>query len=167
MNDLILVDMIAAATPYANPALVGQIDDADNYAAIAAASGQLSNLFYSANILVMNNNQGIVSATTKGNDGQYINPANVLNEITGGGNLRMIKHPAVGFNKFFLGDGNVYHVDLRGDVIVRIGYNLDDADRNQYSLYVEQFFFSYIETSKRPGLVYGDFATIKAAIEKP
>lgn len=166
MNDLILVDMINNATAYANAALVGQIDNADNYAAIAAAAGQLGNSYYTPNVLVMNNNQGIVSASQKGTDGQYINPTTVMNEVNSAG-LNIIKHPAVGFNKFFLGDGSVYKVLLKGDLVVRIGYSNDDFDRNQYSLVVEQYFFSYISKARKVGLVYGDFAAIKASIEKP
>lgn len=166
MNDLILVDMIANATAYANAGLVGQIDNADNYAAIAAAAGQLGNSYYTPNVLVMNNNQGIVSASLKGTDGQYINPENLMKEINSAG-LRIIKHPSVAFGKFFLGDGSVYKVLLKGDLIVRIGYSNDDFDRNQYSLVVEQYFYSYVSQARKAGLVYGDFDAIKASIEKP
>jgi hypothetical protein len=165
MNDLILADMVTNATAYSNAGLVGQIDNADNYAAIAAAAGQLGNSYYTPNLLVMNNNQGIVSASLKGTDGQYINPASVMNEINSAG-LNIIKHPSVAFGKFFLGDASVYKVLLKGDLVVRIGYSNDDFDRNQYSLVVEQYFYSYISQARKAGLVYGDFAEIKAAIEK-
>lgn len=166
MNDIILTDMVANATPYANAGLVGQIDNADNYAAIAAAAGQLGNSFYTPNLLVMNNNQGIVSSSLKGTDGQYINPEAIMKEINSAG-LNIVKHPSVAFGKFFLGDASVYKVLLKGDLIVRVGYSNDDFDRNQYSLVVEQYFYSYISQARKAGLVYGDFAEIKAAIEKP
>lgn len=166
MNDLILVDMIANASSYSNPVLVGQIDNADNYGAIAAVAGQLGNSYYTPNVLVMNNNQAFVSASQKGSDGQYINPEMILKEINSAG-LNIIKHPSVAYDNFFLGDGSVYQVLLKGDLVVRIGYSNDDFDRNQYSLVVEQYFYSYIPESKKVGLVYASFADVKASIEMP
>jgi hypothetical protein len=166
MNDVILADLIANATAYSNPDLVGQIDNADNYAAIAAIAGQIGNSFHTPNVLVMNNNQGIVSATLKGTDGQYINPANVLAEINAAG-LKMVKNPGVDFDHVFVGDGSVYKVLLRGDLVIRVGYSNDDFDRNQYSLVVEQYFYSYISQAKKAGLVYASLTDVKASIEKP
>lgn len=166
MNDLILADMITNASAYANADLVGQIDNADNYAAIGAVAGQLGNHFYTPNVLVMNNNQGIVSATQKGTDGQYINPDALMKEINASG-LKMIKNPGVDFDHIFMGDGSVYKVLLRGDLIVRIGYSSDDFDKNQYSLVVEQYFYSYISQARKAGLVYASLSAVKASIEKP
>lgn len=166
MNDIILTDLIANASAYSNPALVGQIDNADNYAAIAAIAGQVGNSYYTPNVLVMNNNQGIVSATLKGTDGQYINPTNVLNEINASG-LKILKNPGVDFDHVFVGDGSVYKVLLRGDLIVRIGYSGDDFDRNQYRMLVEQYFYSYISQARKAGLVYASLTDVKASIEKP
>ncbi len=166
MNDQILVDMIANASPYSNPVLSGQIDNADNYAAMASVGGQLGNFYYTPNILALNNNQSIVSSTTKGTDGQYINPTPVLDEINRLG-LKVIKHPSIAFNKFFMGDGSVYKVLLKGDIIIRIGFPNDDFLKNQFSLLVEQYYYSYISSARKTGLVYGDFSAIKALIEKP
>lgn len=166
MNDIILTDLIANASAYSNPDLVGQIDNADNYAAIAAIAGQVGNFYYTPNVLVMNNNQGIVSATTKGSDGQYINPENILKEINASG-LKILKNPGVDFDHVFVGDGSVYKVLLRGDLIVRIGYSGDDFDRNQYRMLVEQYFYSYISQARKAGLVYASLTAVKASIETP
>ncbi len=166
MNDIILADMVAAASTYSNADLVGTIDNADNYAAIAAVAGQLGNHFYTPNVLVMNNNQGIVTAAQKDTTGQYIDPQMLLKEINATG-LQIIKHPSVAFGNFFLGDGSVYKVLLKGDLIVRIGYSNDDFDKNQYSMVVEQFFYSYISQARKAGLVYASFEAVKALIEEP
>jgi hypothetical protein len=166
MNDLILTDMIANASAYSNAALAGQIDNADNYSAIGAVAGQLGNSFYTPNVLVLNNNQGIVNASQKGTDGQFINPDALMKEINAAG-LQIVKNPSIDFGKFFLGDGSVYKVLLRGDLIIRIGFSNDDFDRNQYSLVVEQYFYSFISDARKAGLVYADFAAVKAAIETP
>jgi len=166
MNALILSDMIANATAYNNPALAGEIDNADNYAAIGAVAGQLGNAYYTPNVLVLNNNQGIVNASQKGTDGQFINPEALMKEINAAG-LNIAKNPDVNFGKFFMADGSVYKVLLRGDLIIRIGYSNDDFDKNQYSLVVEQFFYSFMSDARKAGLVYADFEEVKAAIEKP
>jgi hypothetical protein len=166
MNDLILTDMIANASAYSNAGLVGTINNATDWDAIAAAAGQLGNSYYTPNVLVMNNNRGIIAATSKDTTNQYINYSPVLAEINAGG-LQMIKHPSVAIGNFFLGDGSVYKVLLKGDLIVRIGYSNDDFDRNQYSLVVEQYFYSYIPQARKAGLVYGGFTAIKASIETP
>ncbi len=164
MNDLILTDMIANATAYSNAGLALSINNADNWAAIAAAAGQLANTYHTPSVLVLNPNQGIISAAVKDSTGQYVDYSPLMKEIEAG-NIKVIRHPSVAMGKFFIGDGSVYKVLLKGDIIVRIGYSNDDFDRNQYSLVVEQFFYSYISQARKSGLIYGDFAAIKTAIE--
>ena len=166
MNDAVLTNMIASATAYSNAGLALQIDNADDWAAIAAVAGQLANSYYTPNVLVLNPNRGIIAATAKDSTGQYINYQPVMDEIKSG-NLQVIKHPSVAIGNFFLGDGSVYKVFLKGDVIVRIGYSNDDFDRNQYSLVVEQYYYDYVSDARKAGLVYAGFTAVKAAIEKP
>lgn len=166
MNNLILTSMIAEASPYVNASLALQVDNADDWAAIAAVSGQLGNGYYTPNVLVMNQNKGIIAAASKDTTGQYIDYGPLMNEINAG-NLKTIKHPSVGLQKFFLGDGNIYKVLLKGDIQVRIGWSNDDFDKNQFSVVVEQFFFNYVSQARKAGLVYADFAAVKTAIEKP
>ena len=164
MNNQILVNMIASASTYTNAQLVGAIDDADDWAAIAAVAGQLGNLYYTPNVLVMNNNKGIIAAANKATDGHYIDYSPIMNEINAG-SLSVFKHPSIGLQKFFLGDGSVYKVRLKGDLQVRIGYSQDDFDRNQNSVIVEQFYFDYVSQARKAGLVYADFAAVKTSIE--
>jgi len=166
MNDLILTDMIAQASPYAYNGLDGQIDNADDYAAIGAAVAQLQSLFYTPNVLVLNPADAWRMRLTKGVDGHYIMPP-----FTWNGNTyefgRVIVDPRVAVGYFFIGDGNVYNVDLKGDIIVRVGYINDDFVRNQYRIVVERYFYNYISEARKAGFIYADFATIKADIEKP
>ena len=76
----------------------------------------------------------------------------------------VITDPRVAIGYAFVGDGSIYHVDLRGDLIVRMGYSTGDFEANQYTLLVEQYFFNHISTAQKPGFVYFNFATVKAAI---
>jgi hypothetical protein len=162
----VLTDMIALATPYSNPVLVGQIDNADDWAAIAAAVGQAGNALAPTNLLITNNNRGIVTAATKGNDGHYLNYQGIKDEINAGG-ITHFKHPDVAFNSFIVGDGNAMKVRLQGGMIIKIGTINDDLIKNQYCVVVEQFYHTYASSAKRVGLITGDFTTVKASIEKP
>lgn len=164
MTDLILTDMIANASPYAYNGLDGQIDNADDYAAIGAAIAQLQALYYTPNVLVLNPADAWRMKLQKGVDGHYIMPPFQWDGKTYEFGT-VVVDPRVAVGNFFIGDGSVYHVDLKGDIIVRIGYNGDDFIRNQYTIVVEQYFYNYISTAKKPGFIYANFNTIKADIE--
>jgi hypothetical protein len=166
MNANVLTSLLAYTSTYSNAALVGQIDNADDYAAIAAAVGQLGNFYHTPNVLVVNNNRMIVAASNKGTDGQYIDPTPLMNEINAGG-IKIVRSPDVAFDEFIIGDGGAYNVDLLGDVIVRFGWENDDHRKNMFSVAVEQYYFAYGSQARKTGLVKGNFTTIKASIEKP
>lgn len=167
MNALILADMITSASAYSYSGLDDLVDNADDYAAIGAAIAQLQNNYYTPNVLVINPGDAWRMRLTKSTgDGQYLMPPFSWNGQTYEFG-RVIVDPAVAIGNFFVGDGNVYNVDLKGDIIVRIGFNSDDFIKNQYSMVVEQYFYNYISQARKSGLIYGNFAAIKAAIEKP
>lgn len=167
MNSLILTDMVSQASSYTYSGLDDLVDNADDYGAIGAAIAQLQTFFYTPNVLVLNPADAWRMRLTKSTgDGQYLMPPFQWNGATYEFG-RVIVDPAVAAGNFFVGDGSVYNVDLRGEVIVRVGYNQDDFIRNQYSMVVEQYFYNYISNARKSGLIYGNFATIKAAIEKP
>jgi HK97 family phage major capsid protein len=164
MNSLILTDMTTAASTYSYPALALKIDNADRYAAIGAAVSQLQSLGYQPNFIAVNPADAWVMRLIKGTDGHYVMPP-----FTWNGQSyefgKVIVDPSIAVGNFFLGDGNVYNVDMRGDIIVRIGYVNDDFIRNQYSLVVERYFYNYIPQSRKTGLIYTSYATVMTAIE--
>lgn len=164
MNDLILTDMLTQASPYAYNGLDGSVENADDYAAIGAAIAQLQSLYYTPNVLVLNHADAWRMKLTKGEDGHYIAPPFQWNGTTYEFGT-VIVDPRVAVGNFFIGDGSVYHVDLRGEVIVRMGYANDDFIKNQYSLVVEQYFYNYISDARKAGFIYANFAVIKADIE--
>ncbi len=167
MNALILTDMVTQASAYSYSGLDDLVDNADDYGAIGAAIAQLQTNYYTPNVLVLNPADAWRMRLTKSTgDGQYLMPPFTWNGVTYEFG-RVIVDPAVAAGNFFVGDGNVYNVDLKGEIIVRIGYNQDDFIKNQYSMVVEQYFYNYISNIRKAGLIYGNFATIKAAIEMP
>lgn len=165
MQAQVLADMISGASSYSNAALVGQIDNADDWAAIAAIAGQLGNGYYTPNVIIMNNNQSIVSAALKDTVGQYVDSSNLQREIANGG-LSILKSPAVTFGDVIVADASVVKVLLRGDMQVRIGFGDGDFDANMFSLVVEQYFYSYVPEARKGGIVNATLSTVKASIEK-
>lgn len=166
MNALILTDMITQASPFTFAGLDDDIIDPDDYAAIGAVICQLQNFFYSPNVLVLNPADAWRMRLTKDLQGRYqMSPLNGKDGAYEFGAIITDPRVAIGFA--FVGDGSIYNVDLRGDLIVRMGYSTGDFEANQYTLLVEQYFFNYISQAKKPGFVYFNFETVKAAIATP
>lgn len=167
MNALILTDMIAQASPFTFAGLDGEIDTPDDYAAIGAVICQLQNFFYMPNVLVLNPADAWRMRLTKDLQGRYqMSPLNGPDGKTYEFGA-IITDPRVAIGYAFVGDGSIYNVDLRGDLIVRMGYSTGDFEANQYTLLVEQYFFNYISQARKPGFVYFNFDTVKAAIAAP
>ena len=164
MNDIILGDMITNASAYAYNGLDNSVDNADDYAAIGAAVAQLQSLYKVPNVLVLNPADAWRMKLTKGTDGHYIMPPFSWNGQTYEFGT-VIVDPRVAIGNFFIGDGNAYNVDLKGEIQVRIGFNSDDFIKNQYTMIVEQYFYNYISEAKKSGFIYANFAVIKADIE--
>lgn len=165
MNSIVLSDMVTNASAYAYNGLDGDIDSPDDYAAIGAALAQLQSLRYSPNVLVLNPADAWRMRLQKGSDGHWVLPPFTWNGQTYEfGNV--IVDPDVAVGNFFIGDGTVYNVLMKGDIIVRIGYasSTDDFESNQYTMIVEQYFYNYITSARKAGLIYASFDTIKADI---
>jgi hypothetical protein len=164
MNALILTDMISQASPFAYTGLNGAISNPDDYAAIGAAICQLQSFFYEPNVLVINPADAWAMRLTKDLQGRY-----QMSPLTGADGKTyefgaIITDPRVAIGYAFVGDGSIYNVDLRGELIVRMGYSTGDFEANQYTLLVEQYFFNHISQAKKPGFIYFNFGTVKAAI---
>lgn len=164
MNALILTDMITQASPFAFTGLNSSISNPDDYAAIGAAICQLQSFFYEPNVLVINPADAWAMRLTKDLQGRY-----QMSPLTGADGKTyefgaIITDPRVAIGYAFVGDGSIYNVDLRGELIVRIGFSTGDFEANQYTLLVEQYFFNHISQAKKPGFIYFNFNTVKAAI---
>jgi len=166
INDLVLTDLLAGASTFTFTGLNASIDNADNYAAIGAAVTQVQSLYFTPNVLFINPVDYMKMTFIKDTQGNYvIAPLSWNGRTYAFGDI--VIDPRITAGSFLLGDAKMYNVDLYGDVIVKIGYVNDDLIRNQYSVVVEQFFYSYMSANKKPAIVKGVFATIKTALETP
>lgn len=164
MNALILTDMITQASPFTYTGLNGAISTPDDYAAIGAVIAQLQSFFYEPNVLVINPADAWAMRLTKDLQGRYqMSPLTAADGKTYEFGT-IITDPRVAVGYAFVGDGSIYHVDLKGELIIRMGYSTGDFEANQYTLLVEQYFFNHISTAQKPGFVYFNFATVKAVI---
>lgn len=166
VNDLVYADLIAAAPAYTYTGLNGAagIDNADNFAAVGAATTQIQNLYFNPNVLIQNPADKTKMSFVKDSTGQWVvNPLPALFP-----NLEAsFADPRVAAGNFLLGDLNMFNVDLLGDVIVRVGYNGTDLIQNQYTVVVEQYFYDYMSANRAGAMFYGTYASIKTAIETP
>lgn len=166
MNDInaqILADMIAAFPTFTFTGLNGQIYHADDYAAIGAAICQIQSLFFSPTVLVLNPADSWKMSLTKDDVGRYQMPPFAFNGQTFEFGS-VITDPRVPIGHFIVGDGQTFNVDMKGGVIVRIGYNGTDFITNQQTVVVEQYFYDYISNNRLGAWVYGTFASIKGII---
>lgn len=166
MNDInaqILTDMLAAFPSFTFTGLNGQIYHADDYAAIGAAIAQIQTLFFTPTVLALNPADAWRMKLTKDDVGRYQMPPFAFNGNTFEfGNV--ITDPRIAIGHFIVGDGQTFNVDMKGGVIIRIGYNGTDFVQNQQTLVVEQYFYDYISNNRLGAWVYGNFEVIKGVI---
>lgn len=157
--DLILTNLVSNTPTFSYTGLNAKIDNADNFAAIKAATVQAKNLYFNPNVLFLNPADEAIMSLQRSTTGDLLSYP--LDEMFDA----VIVDPRITAGTFLLGDLSNYNVDFYGDVIVKIGYVNDDLIRNQFTVVVEQFFFQYISSNKLGGLVKGTFSTIKTALE--
>lgn len=166
VNQAILPNIIAAATPYSSGAVFQQgsvVPNVNEFDAIAAMAAQVDNATFGAraNAAVMSTNKKYRMGIIKNTQGAYLNPPDVLSGIGFVGN------PSMAADAVLVGDLKQYNIILRGGLIVRVGYNGTDFAENRYSVVLEQFYFDYISSIRKVAIVGGpDFATVKTAISQ-
>jgi hypothetical protein len=164
VNQAILPNIITAATAYNTAASFQQgtvVPSVNDFDAIAAMAAQVDNATFGAraNTAVMSTFKKYRMGIQKNTQGSYLNAPDVLNGIGFVGNASMAADDVL------VGDLKQYNIILRGGLIVRVGYNGTDFAQNMYSVVLEQFYFDYISTVRKPAIVKGpDFATVKALI---
>jgi len=164
VNSAILPNIILAATAYNTGASFqggDPVPTPTDFDALAAMAAQVDNATFGAiaNTAIMSTFKKYRMGIIKNTQGSYLNPPAVLN------NLAFVGNPDMGADDVLVGDLKQYNIILRGGMIVRVGYNGTDFAENKYSAVLEQFYFDYISTVRKPAIVKGpDFATVKAAI---
>lgn len=156
INDVVLADIISNATAfniaatYAGP---GQgVTTPNGYDAIAAMAAQVETATFSsllANAALMSTIKKYRLGTLKDTQGRWLNAPDVLS------NISMVSNAAMGADDVIVGDLKQYNLALRGGIIVRVGYNGTDFAENRFSTVIEQFYFNYISTIRKPAIVKG------------
>jgi hypothetical protein len=164
VNSAILPDIKTKATAYNTgdsfKQLVG-VPDANDFDALAAMAAQVDNVTFGAiaNAAIMSTFKKYRMGVTKNDQGSYLNPPAVLD------NVSFVGNPDMGDDDVVTGDFKQYNIILRGGLLVRVGYNGTDMAEGKYSTVMDQYYFNYISSVRTKALVKGpDFATVKAAI---
>jgi HK97 family phage major capsid protein len=165
-DDQVWADIIAVAPGYTSTALDDQIDNADDYAAIGAAFCQLENLNAYPDTICINPSDKWRMKLQKGTDGHYVLPPFVVGDRTFD-SVRVVTSNKVAAGNFLVAEMNKYKVDIYKSFSLRVGWQNDDLVKNQFTIVGEIKFHSYVATNDLVGFCYAQFATVKAAIEKP
>lgn len=165
-DDQVWADIIAVAPGYTSTALDDQVDDADDYAAIGAAFCQLENLNAYPDTICINPSDKWRMKLIKGNDGHYVTPPFTVGDREFDG-VRVVVSNKVAPGHFLVAEMSKYKVDIYKSFSLRVGWQNDDLVKNQFTIVGEIRFHSYVATNDLVAFCYADFATVKAAIEKP
>lgn len=165
-DDQVWADIVAVAPGYTSTALDDQIDNADDYAAIGAAFCQLENLNAYPDTICINPSDKWRMRLQKGTDGHYVTPPFTVGQSSYDG-VRVVVSNKVAAGNFLVAEMNKYKVDIYKSFSLRVGWQNDDLVKNQFTIVGEIKFHSYVATNDLVAFCYAQFATVKAAIEKP
>lgn len=160
-DDDVYTAVIAAATAYTMTGLNGQVDDSNLYDALRAMLAQVGKNNYNANFIGINPvTAALVEMQKSATDRLYLTPPFLqrLQSIMREGNKAAEGYALVG-------DISQFNVDVYKDMVLKIGYNLDDFQRNQFSVIAEVRYHDYISTNRKPALVYDQLTRIRTLID--
>jgi hypothetical protein len=160
-DDAIYAAVIAVAPGFSITGLNGQIDDANLWDAIGAGLAQVSKNNYVANFIGLNPiTMWRVWMTKTAVERQYQSPP-FLGKIMD----KLAESNKVAENYALIGDLNQYKVDIYKEPMLKVGWNNDDFQRNQFSVVAEIRYHNYISDIRKVGLVYYNLNTIRSQID--
>lgn len=160
-DDDVYAAVIAAATAYNITGLNGQVDDANLYDALRAMIAQVGKNNFNANFAGINPVTGALLEMQKSaTDRLYLTPP-FLQRLQG--MLREGNKVEEGYA--LVGDITQYNVDVYKDMVLKVGYNSDDFQRNQFSTIAEVRYHDYISTNRKTALVYDQLTRIRSLID--
>lgn len=182
---ILTTDLLADAAPYVSSALDGQYLIPTDFHAIAAVAAQIEALNFVPDLLILNPQDKWRIGMTQNTQGSFYLQIPMQSPTGGtvmmGFNVRTSNKVPVG--NFILGESGLWEIQDEA-ITVRMGYGIDvvggtgngggnvtqvtsDVDNNRFRVIVETFFHDYIATNNRGSFVYANFATVKAAVQKP
>lgn len=160
-DDAIYTNVIAAAPGFTTTYFDGKVQDANYWDAIRAGVAQVASNNYTANFIALNPLTAALMDMTKNNNGSYLKPP-FTDEL----NAMMREANKVATGKVLVGDISQYKVDIYKDFVLKLGWNNDDFQRNQYSVVGEVRYHDYISVNRKKALAYYDLDTVVAEIDK-
>jgi hypothetical protein len=160
-DDEVYSAVIAKAAGYTMTGLNGKVDGANLWDALRSLIAQIGKNNYSANFIGINPVTGaLVEMQKSDEDRLYLVPpfAPRINSILREGNK-------VSEGYALAGDIMQYNVDIYKDLVLKVGYNLDDFQRNQFSVVAELRYHDYISDNRKSAIVYADLDAIVALID--
>jgi hypothetical protein len=160
-DDDVYTAVIAAASAYTMTGLNGQVDDSNLYDALRAMIAQVGKNNFNANFIGINPvTSALVEMQKSATDRLYLLPP-FLQRIQS--ILREGNKVAEGYA--LVGDITQYNVDVYKDMVLKVGYNSDDFQRNQFSTIAEVRYHDYISTNRKTALVYDQLSRIRTLID--
>ena len=159
--------IIPTASTYTTTALDDKVEKANMADAIRAGMLQLRLLNFVPTVVFVNPGDAAVLDLTKDANGQYIKLQidGVLQKID------VVETTEIAAGKFLLMDESKWRIKILEDIRVEFGLSAaegtDDFANNLISAICEARLHSYINSIDVGAVLYGDFATIIAAILKP
>ena len=137
------------------------------YDAIVAAYTQIvsvSNMAYSPNAIRMNPVDYANMQLTKNDNGDYIRPFKIRDELITG--LRVIQDPNVTLGSFQMGDFRYLFIRDYVVLSMSIGWENDDFTKNLVTILGEKRMLAYIKSQYKTAFVADTFANVITAITK-
>ena len=160
-DDDVYTAVIAAAQAYSMTGLDGRVDDANLYDVLRSMLAQVGKNNFNANFIGINPvTSALVEMQKSATDRLYLLPPFLqrLQSIMREGNKAAEGYALVG-------DISQFNVDVYKDMVLKVGYNLDDFQRNQFSVIAEVRYHDYISTNRKPALIYDELARINTLID--
>jgi uncharacterized membrane protein (DUF485 family) len=159
-----LLGVIQQATTYVLTTIFTK--GANNFDAMKAAITQLFTLSQIPNVVFVNPIDKANMELTKASDGHYILPPFSTADGTIISGVRVVESNSVAVGKFLLGDWTKLNIRDYIAFEITLGWENDDFTKNLVTVLGEKRLMSYIKEHQKTAFLYGDFATIKAAIEE-
>jgi hypothetical protein len=159
-DDAIYTDVIAAATGFTITSFNGKVRDANLWDAMGAGLAQIGKNNYIANLIALNPVTYWLALMTKDTQDRYNIPP-FLDKI----NTKIAEANKVAEGYALVGDMTQYKVDMLQDLILKVGWNMDDFQRNQFSVIAELRYHDYISTSRKNALAYYNLNTVATAMD--
>lgn len=161
-DDTIYAAVILAAPGFTTNYFDNKVSCANYWDAIRAGVAQIASKNYDPNLVALNPLTKGLMDMTKNDECSYITPAfaetmqNMIREAN-----------QVATDKVLIGDMTQYKVDIYKDFVLKLGWNNDDFQRNQFSVVGEIRYHDYVSDNRKNAFAYYDLATVAAQIDKP